>query len=269
MPKLTEAVVKDVHDALSAYSRNKLAGEAQTEGLNLCQDITDFCLGGQWGNLPLPYQRAWAGEIIRRVRLIIPDVKTVLVTEPKKLTQLGVITLLTSDSMRHPSPVERIYFSQFSVNRHFQGGYIGQPPWLSDKEILEVAKTLRGAPEKSADLRIRLYAQGGKWMALNNRGFALHCLANVVPRRLAFDTHLSSDEQSRLNKGLEDMGLNFSESIPSSRRNWRQWEAQIPTSVTAVPETKNSRKVIYTIRAIGMSVSGGPDAGNETVYNNA
>jgi hypothetical protein len=264
MPPITENDVKKAHDDLYAYSWNSLAGDAQTEGLNLCQDITDFCLGGKWGNLALPYQRAWLGEIIRRVQLIIPDRNTVLVEDDPPVTRQVLNQSLSSDPNRRPLAIKQIYFSQFSVNRHFQGNYVGQPQWLSDKEIVEVAKVLRGAPLKSADLRIRLHIYAQKWMALNNRGFALHCLANVVPRRLAFDTVLSSEEQSRLNKSLESMGLKFRDSIPESRRN-QQWEDTIPTSVTAVPETKNSSKVIYTIQAISMN--GGQDVGNETVYN--
>jgi hypothetical protein len=266
MPNITKTVIKKVHEILIGYCYNSLAGDARTEVLNLCQDIEDFCLEGKWDNLELTYQTAWLGEIIRRVRLIIPTATTVLVNK-SKFTQQKLIDELNSDQNRQPTTIHQIYFSQFSVNRHFQGNYIGQPQWLSSQEIHEVAKVLRKAPKKSADLRIRLYFQGSKWMALNNRGSALHCLANVAPRRLAFDTNLSTDEQSRLNKTLKGMDLSFSKSIPSSRRDWRQWEAQIPTSVTAVPKTKNSVKVIYTIRAISMDVSGGPDAGNETVYN--
>lgn len=266
MATITQAVVKKVYDSLIEYCYNTLSGDAQVEGLNLCKDIKDFCLDGKWNNLSVVYQQAWLGEIIRRVEFLAPNGATVLVSNPK-LTQHGLITALRSDENRQPTTIQQIYFSQFGVNRHFQGLYEGQPDWLSNREILDVAKVLRAAPEKSTDLRIRLYLQGDVWMALNNRGFALHSLANIVPRRIAFDTELSSDELSRLTKTLESMGLNFGESIPASRRDKKQWEAMIPTSVTAVPETKNSTRVIYTIRAIGMVVGAAADAGNELVYN--
>jgi hypothetical protein len=86
------------------------------------------------------------------------------------------------------STVTAVCFSQFCINHHFQGNYVGQPEWLADKDILACAKLLRATPSKSTTMRIGLYYQDGKWMTMNNRGLALHSLAAVTPVRLVFKT---------------------------------------------------------------------------------
>ena len=266
---LTQANLATIHELLVDFSWNALSGSpARKADLDaLCLDIKDYCLDGKWDGLNLNYRAVWLGEISRRLNRIVPDATTV-VGKGKKgadITRDKLIATVAADGVQ----ILRLKFSQFTINRHFQGHYVGQPEWLSGKEILDVAKTLRGEPERSKDLRIRAHHHAGQWVALNNRGFALHCLANVVPARIAFDTELSSDEAERLGRSFDDAGLNLGASIPESRRSRQVWDPMIPSSLTAVPETRNSSRVVYTIKAIGMSPDAAPDHGNELVMNSA
>ncbi|QBE61722.1 hypothetical protein [Pseudoduganella lutea] len=134
------------------------------------------------------------------------------------------------------------------------------PAWIARKSILSAAEELKLSvstskqqqlpDEKSNSLRISLYLHAGKWITMNNRGFALHSLAEVRPQRLVFVTALSTDEKGRLNTTMRH--LNFSQSEPVTRRRAANWEAQIPTSVIAVPFTKKDTRVVYTVKAIDM-----------------
>lgn len=266
MPKKTvmdqERIGKFSDQLFNFIHSGKLTADAKVEAEYLYKDLEEYCLNGKWTDLSPEYKKAWLGEIIRRIKFIMPATTTTNSSKSDALAQT-----LSADPSLPPTEIAEIYFSQYDVNRHFQGQYNGQPSWLSGQEIIDVAKVLRGTPNKSADLRIRLYLHGSNWLAMNNRGFALHCLANVAPRRLAFDSKLSSDEQSRLHRTATDKNFDFKQSIPASRRDRKSWESMYPIRITAVPEERNSRKVVYTIAAIGMDVSGGPDSGNAEVFN--
>jgi hypothetical protein len=265
---LTQANLVTIHTLLVDYAWNALSGApARKADLDaLCLDIKTYCLDGKWDALDLNYRGVWLGEISRRLARIVPDATAVIRKRTAgDITQEKLLDTVAADGAQ----ILRLKFSQFTINRHFQGHYEGQPDWLSGEEILDVAKTLRREPERSNDLRIRAHRHAGQWVALNNRGFALHCLANVVPARIAFDTELSSDEVERLGRSFADTGLNLGESIPASRRSRQDWDAMIPSSTTAVPETRNSTRVIYTIKAISMSPGAAPDNGNEQVMNSA
>ncbi|MCD0278627.1 hypothetical protein JWH04_06690 [Xanthomonas melonis] len=264
MPAVNEAEIKSAYDDLIEYSYNNLSGAERNEGIALCEDLKTYCLEGRWAGLALDYRRAWLGEIIRRVQGLISSKDAIVAgTTSRKV----LVERLSGDAGCRPLKISTIGFSQYTVNRHFQSHYVGQPEWVANKEIKDVAKVLRGEPKKSTDLRIRLHLHAGTWVALNNRGFALHCLANVVPRRLAFDPDLSSDETSRMTKSFADSGLRLTMSIPESRRSKDQWSKTIPTLITGIPETRNSVEILYTIRAIGMAVGAAADVGNEIVYN--
>ncbi|WP_418317083.1 hypothetical protein [Piscinibacter sakaiensis] len=265
---ITQHHIQATHDLLIAYAYNELAGNlsAKAQLETVCLDLATYCLDGKWDALDANYRAAWAGEIMRRIERIVPDAQTVMHQGKKRTVTQGKVLDAIADGS---AQVLRLMFSQFTINRHFQGQYEGQPDWLSGKEIIDVAKTLRQSPGKSNDLRIRAHYHGGQWVALNNRGFALHCLANVVPQRIVFDTALSSDEQERLGRNIADFNLNLRDSIPATRRRKQDWEATIPTSVTAVPETRNSNQVVYTIKAIRMTPNAAADHGNEIVYNSA
>lgn len=264
---VTQQHLTMLHQMLVDYAYNALSGQAvkQQELLNFCADVEQYCLSSQWGTMDPNYRSAWQGEIVRRLDLIIPD-PTAIVSEPKGkpgITQGKIADIFSAGALT----VIAVKFSQFTINRHFQGQYVGQPSWLSGKEITEVAKTLRQEPLKSSDLRLRFSYSGGQWLALNNRGFALHCLANVPVRRMVFDADLSSDESGRLGTTLESKHLNLGSSVPASRRGKADWDAQIPSTFTAVPETKNSTQVLYTIKAMKIVPNPTADLGNETVFN--
>jgi hypothetical protein len=264
---LNQANLVTIHELLVDFSWNALSGSPgrKAELDALCLDIKTYCLDGKWDALDIHYRAVWLGEISRRLARIVPDPGTVIRKRKEKgdITQEKLMATVAADGVQ----ILRLKFSQFTINRHFQGHYEGQPDWLSGKEILDVAKTLRGEPGLSNDLRIRVHRHSGQWVALNNRGFALHCLANVVPARLAFDTQLSTDEAERLGRSFADMGLNLGASIPETRRRRQDWDAMIPSSFTAVPRTRNSTDVAYTIKAISMAPGAAPDHGNEIVMN--
>jgi hypothetical protein len=69
------------------------------------------------------------------------------------------------------------------------------------------------------------------------------------------------------NRGLAGLDLNLRSSIPPSRRRRQDWDAQIPTIFTALPETRNSSKVIYPIRVIDMLPDAAADDGLASVMN--
>ena len=69
------------------------------------------------------------------------------------------------------------------------------------------------------------------------------------------------------NRGFAGLDLNLGSSISSSRRRRQDWDAQIPTIVTARPETRNSSKVIYTIKVIDMLPDAAADDGLASVMN--
>lgn len=262
----TQKQITNLYTLLTDYAWNNAVGKA--EMMALLADMKTYCLDGKWDAYDANYKAVWQGEIVRRIENAVPTAGTVLGTvegpdkKTRSVTQAQAVGAFSADAMS----ILGLRFSQFTINRHFQGHYDGQPAWLADKEILEVAKTLNQTPALSIDMRIRAYFHGGQWIALNNRGFALHSLANVVPRRIVFDTQLSSDEQERLGRRFDAMDLNLGDSIPASRRRKQDWDAVIPSMFTGVPETRNSTRIIYSIKAIKMS-GGAADVGNAAVMN--
>ena len=264
----TQNQITNLHTLLTDYAWNNVLGKAEIMALTL--DMQTYCLDGKWDDFDDHYKGAWQGEIVRRIGNAIPNGATVLGTvegsnkKTRTVTQAATLGAFSVGAQ----PIAGLLFSQFTINRHFQGHYDGQPDWLSGKEVLDVARALRLTPALSSDLRIRAYRHAGQWVALNNRGFALHSLANVVPRRIVFDTRLSSDEEDRLGRNFAALGLNLAESLPVSRRRKQEWDAEIPSQFTGVPETRNSSKVVYSIKAITMA-GGAPDHGNEDVMNSA
>ncbi|MEP6505865.1 MAG: hypothetical protein ABJD97_21205 [Betaproteobacteria bacterium] len=263
---ITQKNIDNLHAMLLEHAYNDLGGNAakQAELMTVCLDMKTYCMDGKWDALDANYKSVWLGEITRRIDRIVPNAQTVIAKVKKTdITQAMVLSTFSTDGVQ----ILRLLFSQYTINRHFQGHYEGQPAWLAGKEVLDVARILRQHPERSNDLRIRAHYHAGQWVALNNRGFALHSLANVVPQRIAFDTALSSDEQERLGRNFASQRLNLGASLPESRRRKQDWEATIPSSFTGVPETRNSTDVVYTIKAIKMTPGAPPDNGNETVLN--
>lgn len=266
MPLFTQKQIGTLHTILVDYSYNPRAGaDVQAELKLVCEDLNDYCLHEKWDALPELYRSAWQGELYRRLDLIIQNPQVVLFSgRSGDKTQADFLELLSDGG----SSVRQIAFSQYTVNRHFQGNYKGQPEWLSETDIHPAARILRSHPDRSSSLRIRLHYQSGLWMCLNNRGFALHCLANLVPRRLAFDTNLKGEEEGRSSVQRDEFKrLNFKRAVPSSRRGIDCMDKTIPTQVTAVPITVNDSDVLYTVQAIGMDPNAAPDNGNETVFN--
>jgi hypothetical protein len=267
---ISQTNIANLHTLLTDCAWNSLGGIAKEEMLALCLDLKTYCMDGKWTALPADYKGAWLGEITRRIDRIVPTGTTVIGSvevqgKKRDVTQAQTLATFSTDALQ----ILGLKFSQFTINRHFQGHYEGQPEWLAGKEVLDIARVLRQYPERSNDLRIRAYHHAGQWVALNNRGFALHSLANVVPRRIVFDTVLSTDEQERLDRNFAALNLNLSESLPASRRRKQDWDAEIPSTFTGVPETRNSASIVYSIKAIKMTPGAAPDNGNETVMNSA
>jgi len=262
---MTQKHIVALHRILQGYAATpQLGADTKAELELVCEDLQGYCLDEKWDALPQIYRAAWQGELHRRLALIIPSPKIVLLHgSAGTKTQADVLGAVADGA----ASIRQMVFSQYTVNRHFQGNYVGQPPWLSDLEIHDAARILRAKPELSSSLRIRVHCLAGQWMCLNNRGFALHCLANLVPRRLVFDTELKGEENGRANVQRKNIKLNFKDSVPASRRGKDILDETIPTRVTAVPKQKNDGEVIYTVKAISMEPDAAPDHGNETVFN--
>lgn len=267
--------IDGLRDGLTNCALNTLARKPQQFYIDtLRKDIHEFCCEGRWTNLDQTHRGVWLGEIARRLQIAFSDPEAVLYTTSKGqvVKRKGLEEILFQEA----TYFRRILFTQFDINPNFKGQGGEAPAWLASKTILSAAEELRLScsaskqleqpNEMSNSLRIGLYLHAGKWATMNNRGYALHSLANVVPQRLVFRTaaSLTSDESGRLNATMRH--LVFRDSQPTTRRRSSEWEIQIPTSVIAVPVTKNDVNVVYTVKAIDM-LGGAPDHGNETVMN--
>jgi hypothetical protein len=230
--------------------------------LTLGTDLQEICIPkfdlSVWNNMAREYKQAWLGEIKRRLGLIKTIVKGTDHESGLNKFAKGVF----SDTTLVPTAIDTVYFTQFGINDHFQSNYVGQPEWLSAKALVEVAPVLRRSPEKSLDMRISVHSHGGKWVALNNRGFALHCLAGLCPKRLAPTPELKSEEAKRFNVTQASLKFNYSGSVPDDRRKCTEWEATIPSSVIGVISGRNGVDVVCTIKG-----TWNQDAGNEKVFN--
>jgi hypothetical protein len=174
---------------------DKLTKGARTYQLLLWEDIRFACGKGKldltneqyfetacaWLELDEPYRSLLAAEVIRRCTLA-------------SFTKHGLFEWCQTQKGAFP---EVILFSQEHVNVHFKGLYIGQPEWIANKQLLDVAETLKGLPIRSMDFRINIHLYDNAWAALNNRGYATHIVAGVRPLRLVPVCWLSSEEAKR------------------------------------------------------------------------
>lgn len=270
------------------YNVGSMAGEfgARADALRaLSTDFVEMCSPKDWPALADAEKSAWLAELRRRLVLIFGKQLADLATFDKKsnawLLMNAFLKAFKTEAERLAavnSPlqsVQSIVFSQFSINFHFQGNYEGQPQWLANQEIVTCAKLLRANPELSLTMRIKLYLHGGQWLCMNNRGFALHSLAAVVPQRLVFVTKLNSEETKRLGDKIQNYLFEFGQSIPESRANVKCLSATIPSPVVAVSPSKPSDDKIvklpvwFTIKAhFSDGSDNNRDPGNEIVFNN-
>lgn len=237
----------------------------------MADDLMDFLFPGSamgtWGALEPEYRSAWLGEIKRRIQLaggystLPKPLQDILSPLLKKIVSTGAAM----------TAVGSVRFSQFSINNHFQGSYVGQPGWLANKKIVDCAKLLNTNSLLSATMRIKLHRRGTQWVTLNNRGFALHSLAEVTPMRLVFDPNLGSEEAKRFGDTRDRYTMRYGDSLPAARRDPSAWTATIPTDVTSVSGKKPFNKddvavpidIEYTVEA----QLTGANAGNALVRN--
>ncbi|WP_434111303.1 hypothetical protein [Methylocaldum sp. GT1TLB] len=210
-----------------------------------------------WFEISGIYRQAWLDEIKRRIRgrELVLLTKQGINDETRFIMKNGA---LYGGSAMPTS----LLFSQFKCNEHFQTNYGDSPGWIASKRIVEVVAALRTEPAKSIDFRISASYLGGKWIAWNNRGFATHCLANVIPMRIVPNPSPSEDEQFRLNEVIDVKTFKYSTSVPESRRTPSHWEPGAPCSVISIVNGANGTQVLYTIKN-GFQ----RDNGNETVFN--
>lgn len=252
-------------------TKNSASVYATTHMGPLADDLMDLIFPGSafgvWPGLAPVYKNAWYGEIIRRIKAaggynsFPTDLQEAMKPLLKRLQKSGATGTATA--------VTSVRFSQFNINNHFQGSYVGQPGWLADKKIVECARLLNTNNDLSATMRTKLHWHGGQWVTLNNRGFALHALAAVTPMRFVFDPTLGSEETKRFADSRAKYEMQYRNSVPASRRTPGEWIATIPTDVVSVSAKKPFNKagvavpvdIEYTVQA----QLGGADAGNALV----
>jgi hypothetical protein len=251
-------------------------GEARTDKALHClaKDIVSYIKPEKkgWKDLNPIYKDAWVGEIKRRFRNAYPTDtdQRLLISDNYFAEQFNVFwkalndTNVTGASSKGGTSVETVLFSQFCINTHFQTQGGGSPEWVANQDIVVMARKLRGDPALSLTMSFKLYWHAKQWVTINNRGFAMHCLANVTPYRFVFTPEPSADELNRFNEKVMDFSFDFGEAIPQSRKR-AAFSPTIPTSVTAMCPEKSgqNRTVICTIKADFSS----KDAGNEEAYN--
>jgi len=159
------------------------------------------------------YRRAWNTVILHRLtHMRVPSDKSEAL---KKMREKW--NVLAAGQLANIGSIE---FGQIRVAGNFAGAanvnqnaIVGFPPQIVGRPLQVFADDMRttaagGDGLRSDQIPVQIFVHNGKWIAKNNRGYALHCMAGVMPLRL-WPGQESVDERNRLSESWDASGIRY------------------------------------------------------------
>ncbi len=144
--------------------------------------------------------------------------------------------------------IAHIHFGQMRIAANFaNAANVAQQALgvdqLAGRTLAEVATDIQNGVIARDEIPVQIFLHGNVWVAINNRGFACHCIANVRPLRL-FPRDPEAVESNRLTEAAP--AFTYANGVAHLTQNPRTLPSK-EMPITAGPNSVHVSRVVTTV----------------------
>ncbi|WP_227479821.1 hypothetical protein [Xanthomonas vasicola] len=171
----------------------------------------------KYDELPVTYRHAWNTVVLHRMANMKVQAGLAVTVQKMKLAWAE----FAKDGLIN---IGKIHFGQIRVAGNFAGSgnvnqkaILGFPQEITGRPLKVYANDIRatdlGGTGVGADrIPVQIFLRGETWIATNNRGYAVHCMAGVMPLRI-WPHEETVDERNRLRECWDAKGIRYLEGV--------------------------------------------------------